>query len=130
LSAIQDFIHSRARSFRHAFAGLDYALRTQPNTWIHTVFSLAVIIVCIWLQLTPRDWAIIVVAITLVWAAELFNTSIEAIVDLASPNHHPHAKAGKDAAAGAVLVTAIGAILVGLLIIGPPLWEKVQSLIH
>jgi diacylglycerol kinase len=66
----------------------------------------------------------------LVWAAELFNTALEAAIDLASPNLHPLAKAGKDAAAGAVLVTAIGAILTGLLIIGPPLWDKIHSWIY
>jgi len=127
---ISNFLHSRARSFRNAFAGWSYALRTQPNTWIHTVFSLAVLIVCAWLRLPPRDFAIIILTIALVWAAELTNTAIEAAIDLASPNHHLLAKAGKDAAAGAVLITAISAVLVGLLILGPPLWNKIASLIR
>jgi len=127
---ISNFLRSRARSFRHAFSGWVYALRTQPNAWIHTAFSLAVLIVCAWLRLPPRDFAIIIVTIALVWAAELINTAIEAAIDLASPNPHPIAKAGKDAAAGAVLVTAIGAVLIGLLILGPPLWDKLQSMIR
>jgi diacylglycerol kinase (ATP) len=127
---ISNFLRSRVRSFLHAFSGWGYALRTQPNAWIHTAFSLAVLIVCAWLRLPPRDFAIIIVTIALVWAAELINTAIEAAIDLASPTHHPLAKAGKDAAAGAVLVTAIGAILIGLLILGPPLWDKLQSLIR
>jgi len=127
---IRNFFRSRARSFRHAFSGWGYALRTQPNTWIHTVFSLAILMVCAWLRLPPRDFAIIIVTITLVWAAELINTAIEAAIDLASPDPHPLAKAGKDAAAGAVLVTAIGAILIGLLVLGPPLWDKIQSLLR
>ena len=127
---IQNFFRSRARSFRNAFAGWGHALRTQPNTWIHAAFSLAVIIVCAWLRLPPRDFAIIIVTMTLVWAAELFNTAIEAAIDLASPSYHPIAKAGKDAAAGAVLVTAVGAVLTGLLILAPPLWDKFKSLIH
>lgn len=127
---IRNFLRSRARSFRHAFSGWGYALRTQPNTWIHTAFSLAVLIVCAWLRLPPRDFAIIILTIALVWAAELTNTAIEAAIDLASPNHHPLAKAGKDAAAGAVLVTAISAILIGLLILGPPLWDKFEPLIR
>jgi diacylglycerol kinase len=127
---IRNFLRSRARSFRHAFSGWGYALRTQPNTWIHTAFSLAVLIVCTWLRLPPRDFAIIILTIALVWAAELTNTAIEAAIDLASPNHHPLAKAGKDAAAGAVLVTAISAILIGLLILGPPLWDKFEPLIR
>jgi diacylglycerol kinase (ATP) len=127
---MSNFFRSRARSFRNAFSGWEYALRTQPNTWIHTAFSLAVLIVCAWLRLPPRDFAIIIVTIALVWAAELINTAIEAAIDLASPNQHPLAKAGKDAAAGAVLVTAVGAVLIGLLILGPPLWDKLQSLIR
>jgi diacylglycerol kinase (ATP) len=127
---MSNFFRSRARSFRNAFSGWEYALRTQPNTWIHTAFSLAVLIVCAWLRLPPRDFAIIIVTIALVWAAELINTAIEAAIDLASPNQNPLAKAGKDAAAGAVLVTAVGAVLIGLLILGPPLWDKLQSLIH
>jgi diacylglycerol kinase len=124
------FVRSRAHSFRNAFAGWGYALRTQPNTWIHGVFSLAVVIVCAWLRLPPRDIAIIIMTMALVWAAELTNTAIEAAIDFASPEQHPLAKAGKDAAAGAVLVTAIGSILIGLLIIGPPLWDKFQDWIH
>jgi diacylglycerol kinase (ATP) len=127
---MSNFFRSRARSFRNAFSGWEYALRTQPNTWIHTAFSLAVLIVCAWLRLPPRDFAIIIVTIALVWAAELINTAIEAAIDLASPNQHPLAKAGKDAAAGAVLVTSVGAVLIGLLILGPPLWDKLQSLIR
>jgi diacylglycerol kinase (ATP) len=127
---MSNFFRSRARSFRNAFSGWGYALRTQPNTWIHTVFSLAVLVVCAWLRLPPRDFAIIILTIALVWAAELTNTAIEAAIDLASPSQNPLAKAGKDAAAGAVLVTAIGAILIGLLILGPPLWDKLQTLIR
>jgi len=124
------FFLTRAASFRHAFEGWGFALRTQPNTWIHAAFSLAVIALCTWLQLPPRDWAVLLLTITLVWTAELINTAIEAVLDLAKPDHHPLAKAGKDTAAAAVLVTAVGAILVGLLILGPPLWDKIQSIIH
>jgi diacylglycerol kinase len=127
---ISNFLHSRALSFRHAFEGWRHALKTQPNTWIHAAFSLAVILVCAWLRLPPRDFAIIILTMTLVWAAELFNTAIEAAVDLVSPSLHPMAKTAKDAAAGAVLVTAIGAVLTGLLILGPPLWDKFWALIH
>jgi diacylglycerol kinase len=127
---MSNFLRSRARSFRHAFAGWGYVLRTQPNAWIHAAFTLAVLIVCIWLRLPPQDFAIIILTITLVWTAEFVNTAIESTIDLVNPNHHPLAKAGKDAAAGAVLVTAIGSVLTGLLILGPPLWDKFQEWIH
>jgi diacylglycerol kinase (ATP) len=129
-TVLRNFLRTRAASFRHAFDGWGITLRTQPNAWIHAAFSLVVAGVCIWLRLPPRDWAVIILTITLVWAAELINTAIEAVVDLISPDQHPLAKVGKDTAAGAVLVTATGAVLIGLLILGPPLWDKVQSLIH
>jgi diacylglycerol kinase (ATP) len=130
LSAIRKFLNTRARSFQHAFQGCGYILRTQPNAWIHASFTLAVVILSAWLRLSPRDWAVIILTMALVWAAEIFNTAIEAVINLASPDHHSLAKTGKDAAAGAVLVTAIGSVLIGLLILGPPLWNKLQSLLH
>jgi diacylglycerol kinase len=61
----------------------------------------------------------------MVWAAEFFNTAIESIVDLASPEENPLAKAGKDVGAAAVLIAALTSILIGLLILGPPLWKKI-----
>jgi len=78
--------------------------------------------------LPPRDWAVIILATALVFSAEFVNTSIEAVVDLASPVHHPLAKVGKDVGAAAVLVAALAAFVVGLLIIGPPLWLKLTHL--
>jgi diacylglycerol kinase (ATP) len=126
----RNFLRSRASSFRHAFTGWGYVLRTQPNAWIHAGFTLAVILIGIWLELSTQKWAILLLAITLVWTAELINTAVEAVVDLASPDHHQLAKAGKDTAAGAVLAVAAGSILVGLLILGPPLWDKLRALFH
>ena len=75
-----------------------------------------------------RDWAVLFVTIALVWTAEFINTALEAVVDLASPHHHPLAKVGKDVGAAAVLISALTSILVGLLILGPPLWGKVALL--
>jgi diacylglycerol kinase len=69
-----------------------------------------------------------VLTIAMVFTAEFINTAIEAVVDLASPVHHPLAKVGKDVGAGAVLIAAIAAVLVGLLILGPPLWARLVSL--
>ena len=73
-------------------------------------------------------WAVILLAIAGVWMAEFINTALEAVVDLASPDLHPLAKVGKDVAAAAVLVGSLTAVLVGLLILGPPLWGKVSVL--
>jgi diacylglycerol kinase len=79
--------------------------------------------------LPARDWAIVVLTIAMVFTAEFINTAIEAVVDLASPVNHPLAKVGKDVGAGAVLVAALAAALVGLLILGPPLWGRFAPLL-
>jgi diacylglycerol kinase len=114
-------------AFRYAFHGWFYVLRTQRNAWIHSVVAIAVLIVGIWLRLPARDWAVLVLTVAMVFAAEFMNTAIEAVVDLASPEIHPLAKIGKDVGAAAVLVAAIASVLVGLLILGPPLWQKLFS---
>lgn len=122
------FIVSRLHSFRHAFRGWFYALRTQRNAWIHSAVATIVLILGIWLQLSPLDWAIIILTIAMVFAAEFMNTAIEAVVDLASPDTHPLAKIAKDVGAAAVLVAALAAIIIGLLLLGPPLWLKLTLL--
>ncbi|SRR5581483_6455248 len=124
-----DFIASRLQSFRHAFRGWWYVLRTQHNAWIHALIATIVLLLGFWLKLSARDWAVIILTITMVFAAEFINTAIEAVVDLASPTKHPLAKVGKDVGAAAVLIAALAAVLIGLLILGPPLWEKVAPLI-
>jgi diacylglycerol kinase (ATP) len=125
---IKTFITSRIAAFGHAFRGWGYVLRTQHNAWIHSVVATIVIAVGLWLGLSPEHWAIIVLTIAMVFTAEFINTAIEAVVDLASPVHHPLAKVGKDVGAGAVLVAALAGIVIGLLILGPPLWVKLLSL--
>jgi len=123
-----DFLQSRVKAFKYAFSGLWTVLRTQRNAWIHSIFSLAVIIMAFWLQLPANDWAILILTIALVWGAEIINTSIETIINLASPEQHPLAKDGKDLGAAAVLVAAMASVLIGLLILGPPLWNRLVPL--
>ena len=122
---MKSFLISRIHSFGYAFRGWWHVLRTQQNAWIHAVISTAVIIVSLWLRLSARDLAVLLLTIAMVWSAEFLNTAIEAVVDLASPDKHPLAKVGKDVGAAAVLIAALAAIGVGLLILGPPLWEKI-----
>jgi len=119
-----DFIQTRIHSFRYAFAGWWYVLRTQRNAWVHAVASTLVILLAFWLGLSLQEWAILILTIAMVWTAEFINTALEAIVDLASPQHHPLAKVGKDVGAAAVLIAALASVLVGLLILGPPLWAR------
>lgn len=125
---MRHFISSRAHSFHCAFEGWWFVLKrsvTQRNAWIHAAASLAVISLSFWLQIALRDWAVIVLTIVLVWMAEFFNTALEAVVDLVSPEQHELAKIGKDVGAAAVLIAAIGSVVVGLLILGPPLLDKI-----
>jgi diacylglycerol kinase (ATP) len=125
MAGVKDFLISRYHSFGHAFRGWWYVIRTQKNAWLHAIITTLVVVMALWLQVSAKDWAVLVLTIALVWSAELFNTAIEAVVDLASPVQHPLAKTGKDVGAAAVLIAALAAILVGLLILGPPLWEKI-----
>jgi diacylglycerol kinase len=93
------------------------------------VIALVVCLLCLWLRLTARDWAIIVLMVVVVFTAEFLNTAIEAAVDLASPRKHPLAGVAKDVSAAAVLITALGAVVVGLLILGPPLVARMNLLL-
>lgn len=113
--------HSLLVSFRYAFAGIGYVIRTQRNFRLHLLVSACVIGMGVWLHISLDQWAILAVMMALVLHAELVNTALEAVVDKASPEIHPLAKIAKDCAAGAVLITALLAVLVGLLILGPPL---------
>jgi len=120
-------LRRRLLSFGYAFEGWWHVLRTQPNAWIHAAVSIAVFALAIWLQLGRFEWAILLLATTVVWMAEFANTALENVVDLTMPEYHPLAKTAKDVAAAAVLVGALGAVLVGLLILGPPLWARLSG---
>ena len=124
---IKEFFISRIAAFGHAFRGWVHVLRTQQNTWIHSIVAIVVTVLGLWVRLTPHDWAVLVLTIAMVFMAEFINTAIEAVVDLASPVRHPLAKTGKDVGAAAVLVAALAAVMIGLLILGPPLWLKVSQ---
>jgi len=126
MDRIRIFLFSRVQAFRHALRGLCYVILTQRNAWIHAVVTIVVAILAFWLGSPIRDWAILLLTIALVWTAEFINTALEAVVDLASPQNHPLAKVGKDVGAAAVLIAALTSILVGLLILGPPLWDKLK----
>ena len=124
---MKHFFTTRALAFRYAFAGWGYVMRTQRNAWIHAVASVAVIGLCAWLGLPARDWAVILIAISFVWTAEFVNTALEAVVDLVSPQQHELARVGKDVGAAAVLIAAGNSVIIGLLILGPPLWERIET---
>lgn len=120
--AKSDWLRARLRSFGHAFHGLAICFRTQANARIHAVATIAAITLGVAVKITALEWCAIFIAIALVWMAECFNTALEGLVDLVSPERHPIAGRIKDLAAGAVLAAAIGAAGVGAIIFGPKLW--------
>jgi diacylglycerol kinase len=89
-----------------------------------------VIFTAFWLELILRDWAVLIVTIAMVWMAEFLNTALEIVVDLASPDLHPLARAGKDVGAASVLIAAVSAVIIGVLILGPPLIEIIGNLLN
>ncbi|HQE91623.1 MAG TPA: diacylglycerol kinase family protein [Anaerolineae bacterium] len=111
-------------SLKHAAEGLLYAIHTQRNFRIHLVVAVVVVVMGWWLHLPYASWAVLALTVGMVLVTEMVNTAAEAMVDLASPDYHPLAKLVKDVAAGAVLVTAITAIVVGLIVLGPPLLTR------
>jgi diacylglycerol kinase len=113
------------RSFKFAFAGLGYLFRTQRNARIELAIGIGACVLAGWLGIDRTEWAVIIFTIALVLILEGLNTAVEAAIDLASPQLHPLAKAGKDLAAGMVLIAAFASVGVGLLILGPPLWSRV-----
>jgi diacylglycerol kinase len=125
---MMDFLGSRVRSFRAAFSGWWYVIRTQKNAWIHALATTCVLALAAWLGLSSQEWAVLILTIAVVWTAEFLNTALEAVVDLASPNHHPLAKVGKDVGAAAVLIAAMWAVIIGLIILGPPLYDRLMSI--
>ena len=112
---------SRQLSFGYAVAGWLYMLRRQKNIRIQVVASIIVMAVALFLQVEATGLALLVIAITLVWMAEFMNAAVEATVNLATSELHPMAKVGKDVAAAAVLLGVVASVLVGLLVLGPPL---------
>lgn len=126
---MKNFVITRTFAFRYAFSGWWFVIRTQRNAWIHAVATAAVLVMSFWLRLSLLEWAVVLMAVAMVWLAEFLNTALEAVVDLASPQHHELAKVGKDVGAAAVLITAASSALIGFLVLGPPLLEKIRSLL-
>ncbi len=114
-------IMARLKSFAHAIRGIRFLVRSQINARIHLAATIVVVILSSALSISRVEWCMMTLAITLVWIAEGLNTAIECLTDLVSPDHHPLAGRTKDVAAGAVLVAAIGACVVGGLIFIPHL---------
>ena len=120
MSEAQRFtIRAQLQSFVYAFRGVRTMLLSQHNAWIHAAATLSVIVAGFVFGVTRLEWCALTAAIVLVWTAEALNTAMEFLCDVASPEFHPLVEKSKDVAAGAVLLSAIGAILIGILVFGP-----------
>jgi diacylglycerol kinase len=120
---------SRMASFRYALAGCLYMLRYQKNVRIQAIFTVLVAALGLWVGLPPLAWAILVLVIAVNVIVEFINSSIEAAVNLATSDIHPMARVAKDVAAGTSLVAAVSAAIIGGLVIGPPLLDRLTPLI-
>ncbi len=123
---MRSYLERRFKSFAYAFEGIGHVFRTQRNAQIHLVIVFLVLVLAAWLEVPLHDIALIILTIGLVLGAEFLNTALEAAVDLASPVQHPLAKIAKDVGAGAVMLLAILAVIIGLILLGPPLLERLR----
>lgn len=112
-------IIKRAESFTHAGRGLYIFLKSTHNAWLDIFVFIVVILTGLFFQITKTEWLIILIVSGMVFVSESFNTAIEIDMDLTSPTFHPYAKDTKDVAAGAVLISAILAVIVGIMIFAP-----------
>lgn len=115
----QSSLTARIKSFGHAFAGIGFALRTQANFRLQTIAAATTIVLALMLQISAEDWRWVVFAIALVLVAEAVNTAIEHVCNVVQPELHASVKAAKDVAAGAVLMAAIAAFVLGVMIFLP-----------
>jgi diacylglycerol kinase (ATP) len=115
---------SRAASLSYALGGWLYMLRRQKNTRIQAVASLLVLLAALLLRVEALGLALLILTIAIVWMAEFLNAAVEAAINLSTAEYHPMAKVAKDTAAAAVLLGAVASVLVGVLVLGPPLLAR------
>jgi diacylglycerol kinase (ATP) len=118
---------SRARSFKYAGRGIWLTVKSQHNAWIHALATVAVAIAGYLLRISRIEWSIIALTCASVWAAEALNTAVEHLADATTKEFHADIGRAKDIAAGAVLITALAAVLVGLLVFGPHLLVLIRT---
>ncbi|MDV4150112.1 diacylglycerol kinase [Clostridium sp. AL.422] len=115
-------IKKLVESFNYAIEGIIQTVRTQRNMKIHLFAALCVLVACFVIDISKLEFLILAITITMVLAAEVINTAIEVTIDMSTNHYHPLAKIAKNAAAGAVLITAINALVVGYIIF----WDKIS----
>ncbi len=117
----------RVRSFGYAANGILLMLKSQRNAWIHALATVTVIGAGFSFRVGPPEWCWLVLAIVSVWSAEALNTALELLADVASPDYHPTVGQAKDVAAGAVLISAMGSLVIGLLVFVPRILSMLRG---
>ncbi|MWC27492.1 diacylglycerol kinase family protein [Paenibacillus sp. MMS18-CY102] len=112
------------QSARYAAEGIAHAIRTQRHIRFHLSATVLVCMAAAWVGLSPLEWAVLLMMCAVVISLEMINTAIELAIDRIGLERHPLAKAAKDVAAGAVLLAVLFAIVVGILLLGPPIWQR------
>ncbi len=123
----EPFLTDRIKSFRYALSGLKDILKTEHNAQIHFVMTLLVTGLAWWLQIDSSQWGFIILAIAGVWTTEALNTVLEILSDMVAPSYSIPVKRAKDMAAAAVLIAAISAGAIGLVVLLPPLIQRLGS---
>jgi len=116
----------RIRSFKFAFVGIWTMFKSQHNAWVHACATVGVVAAGLFFGVSGPEWCWLVLAIMAVWTAEALNTAVEFLADVASPDFHPLVKHSKDVAAGAVLISAVGSVVIGALVLGPHFLELME----
>ena len=116
---MKNVIKERINSFKYAFNGIKTLFKTEVHGKFHILFALFVVAASVFFDISTVEWCMVIICIAMVVAAEAFNSAIEALTDLASPEYHPLAGKAKDLAAGGVLICSIGALVIGFIIFLP-----------
>lgn len=112
-------------SFKLAFSGVWYAVRSQPNFAVHIYATIFALSLGLMLNISELEWLVIILTIVLVFTTEMINTAIESMTDLITKEYHVKAKIAKDVSAGMVLLSAIGSVIIGIIIFGPKLLNSI-----
>ncbi len=119
---MDSYFKKRYNSFRFAFKGLNSAVRSEPHMRLHVLSTIGVVVAGLLFDVTKTEWCLLIGSIGMVFTAEIFNTAIETLTNLVSPQQNPLAGKTKDLAAGAVLAAAITAAIIGTIIFLPYIW--------
>ncbi len=118
----------RMRSFHYAFRGIGTLIQSQHNARIHACVTVVVILAGILWGISKEEWTGVILTMVVVWAAEALNTALEFLADATHPAVSPLVEKAKDVAAGAVLLAAIGSVIIGVMIFGPYLMETIKKI--